>query len=96
MKDIIIAFDVDGTLLNNEGIPPKTPAHLRPATPLNLEIVMLMQLLTKHMKNTKRMAKELGIGYTHYTEILNNKRALSFKGTAAAYKLGVPALTLLK
>lgn len=53
MKEIIIAFDIDGTILNNEGIPPATPHHLRPATPLNLEVVMLMQLLTKCMKNTR-------------------------------------------
>lgn len=52
MKEIIIAFDIDGTLLNNEGIPPETPTHLRPQCGVNLEIVMLMQILSK-MKNTK-------------------------------------------
>lgn len=26
MNEIVIAFDVDGTILNNEGIPPETPA----------------------------------------------------------------------
>jgi len=36
MKEIIIAFDVDGTLLNNEGM-----------------TVLLLQILSKKMKNTK-------------------------------------------
>ena len=52
MKEIIIAFDVDGTLLNNEGIPPATPVHVRPPTSVNLEAIMLLQILSK-MKNTK-------------------------------------------
>lgn len=53
MKEVIIAFDVDGTILNNEGIPPETPPHLRPRTPVNLEVILLIQLLSKQMKNTK-------------------------------------------
>lgn len=53
MDEIVIAFDVDGTLLNNEGIPPETPVHVRPQTTVNLEIVMLLQILSKKMKNTK-------------------------------------------
>lgn len=53
MKETIIAFDIDGTLLNNEGISPETPSYLRPATPLNLEVVLLLQILSKKMKNTK-------------------------------------------
>lgn len=53
MKEIVIAFDVDGTILNNEGIPPETPIHQRGRCPLNVEIVMLMQLLSKYMKNTR-------------------------------------------
>jgi len=52
MKEIIIAFDIDGTLLNNEGIPPATPPHLRPKTSVNLEIVLLLQILYR-MKNTR-------------------------------------------
>lgn len=52
MKEIIIAFDVDGTLLRNEGIPPETPTHLRPRVGLNLNIVSLLQILSG-MKNTK-------------------------------------------
>ena len=52
MKEITIAFDIDGTILNNEGILPETPVHLRPKTPVNLEIVMLMQIMAK-MKNTR-------------------------------------------
>lgn len=52
MKEIIIAFDVDGTILNNEGIPPTTPTHLRPRCGLNLEAITLLQILSK-MKNTK-------------------------------------------
>lgn len=53
MKQITIAFDIDGTLLNNEGVPPATPAHQRPPTSVNLEIVMLMQILSRNMKNTR-------------------------------------------
>lgn len=52
MKEIIIAFDIDGTLLNNEGISPGTPTHLRPRTGINLEALQLLQILSK-MKNTK-------------------------------------------
>jgi phosphoserine phosphatase len=52
MKQITIAFDIDGTLLNNEGIPPATPPHLRPKTSVNLEAVMLLQILSR-MKNTR-------------------------------------------
>lgn len=53
MKEIIIAFDIDGTLLNNEGIPPETPNYLKPQHGVNLEVVMLLQILSKKMKNTK-------------------------------------------
>lgn len=53
MKEIVIAFDVDGTILNNEGIPPETPTHLRPKLGLNLEVISLIQLLAKKMKNTR-------------------------------------------
>lgn len=53
MKEIVIAFDVDGTILNNEGIPPATPPHLRPKTSVNLEIILLLQLLAKYMKNSR-------------------------------------------
>ena len=53
MKEIVIAFDIDGTLLNNEGIPPATPPHLRPKCSVNLEIIMLLQILSRKMKNTK-------------------------------------------
>ena len=53
MKEIIIAFDVDGTILNNEGVPPETAPAFRPQTSVNLEVVMLLQILSKYMKNTK-------------------------------------------
>lgn len=53
MKEIIIAFDVDGTILNNEGILPETPIYLRPPTSVNLEVILLLQILSKKMKNTK-------------------------------------------
>jgi len=53
MKEIIIAFDVDGTILNNEGIKPETPTYLRPRMGLNLEVVTLIQILSKKMKNSK-------------------------------------------
>lgn len=52
MKEIIIAFDIDGTLLNNEGIQPETPTYLRPRCGVNLEAVVLLQILSK-MKNTR-------------------------------------------
>jgi len=52
MKEIIICFDIDGTLLNNEGIPPQTPHYLRPKCGINLEAVMILQILSR-MKNTK-------------------------------------------
>jgi phosphoserine phosphatase len=53
MKEIVIAFDVDGTILNNEGIPPETPTHLRPRCGVNLEVILLIQILAKKMKNTR-------------------------------------------
>lgn len=53
MEEIIIAFDIDGTILNNEGILPETPTYLRPRMGLNLEVVTLIQILSKKMKNTK-------------------------------------------
>lgn len=53
MKEIIIAFDIDGTILNNEGIPTESPVHLRPQCGVNLEVIMLLQILSKKMKNTK-------------------------------------------
>lgn len=53
MKQIIISFDCDGTILNNEGIPPETPTHLRPRCGVNLEVIMLIQILSKKMKNTR-------------------------------------------
>lgn len=53
MKEITIAFDIDGTILNNEGIPPETPTHLRPRHGLNLEVIMLLQILSKKMKNSR-------------------------------------------
>lgn len=53
MKEIVIAFDVDGTILNNEGIPPTTPSHLRPRCGVNLEVTQLIQILSRKMKNTR-------------------------------------------
>lgn len=53
MDEIIIAFDVDGTILNNEGIKPETPQYLRPRMGLNLEVITLIQILSRKMKNTK-------------------------------------------
>ena len=53
MKEIIIAFDIDGTLLNNESILPGTPHYLRNECTVNLEIILLMQILSTKMKNTK-------------------------------------------
>ena len=53
MKETIIAFDVDGTILNNEGVSPGTPPHMREPAHVNLEIVLLLRILSKHMKNTR-------------------------------------------
>lgn len=43
----------------------------------------------------KQMAHSLGIGYTHYIEIIVGSRNLSFGGVINAYKLGIPAKILL-
>ena len=53
MKEIVIAFDIDGTILNNEGIPPETPVAFRPKSGVNLEVIQLIQILSKKMKNTR-------------------------------------------
>lgn len=53
MKEVIIAFDIDGTILNNEGVPPETPPHLRPPAPVNLEAVLLLQILSRRLKNAR-------------------------------------------
>ena len=45
MKQIIIAFDIDGTILNNEGA-------IRD-NGINLPVVQLMEILKKKMKNTR-------------------------------------------
>lgn len=47
MKETVIAFDVDGTILNNEGIPSDIPSGL------NLEVVTLIQIFSTKMKNTR-------------------------------------------
>lgn len=52
MTEIIIAFDIDGTILNNEGVPPGTPPHLRDPASVNIEAVILLQILAK-MKNSR-------------------------------------------
>lgn len=44
----------------------------------------------------KEMSKELGIGYTHYIEVLNGRRQLSLKGIRRAYDIGVPGKVLLQ
>jgi phosphoserine phosphatase len=53
MDEIIIAFDVDGTILNNNGIPPETPTHLRPRCGVNLEVITLIQILSQKIKNSR-------------------------------------------
>ena len=45
MKEITIAFDIDGTILNNEG-------SLRD-NGVNIPIVQLMEILSAKMKNTR-------------------------------------------
>ena len=54
MKEILIAFDVDGTLISNKGIDPNTPTHMRPKLGLNLNAITLLQILSE-MKNTRIM-----------------------------------------
>lgn len=51
MKEVIIAFDINGTLLNDSGVPAQGFTYA-PAT-INLEVVLLIQLLSKHIKNSK-------------------------------------------
>ena len=43
-----------------------------------------------------RMAKALGIGSSHYSEIVNGKRDLPYSAACLAYEVGVPASVLLK
>lgn len=45
MKQIIVAFDVDGTILNNEGATSDNG--------INLPVVQLMEVLKRKMKNTR-------------------------------------------
>lgn len=52
MDQIIIAFDIDGTLLSNEGIPPGTLPYERTRTSVNLEAILLLQILSK-LKNSR-------------------------------------------
>lgn len=68
MEEIIIAFDIDGTVLNNEGIPPGTPSHLRPKTSVNLDVILLIQILSRKMKNTRIIAWSGG-GKDHAEEV---------------------------
>jgi len=51
MKNLTVAFDVDGTILNNKDIILGTPSHLRPKQGMNLEVILLMQIFAKKMKN---------------------------------------------
>lgn len=53
MREIIIAFDVDGTILNNENNVGDAPAYLKPSEGVNLEVVLLMQILAKKIKNSR-------------------------------------------
>ena len=53
MKEILVAFDVDGTILNNRGVQPGSPSYARFDNGCNYEVVMLMELLCTKMKNTK-------------------------------------------
>lgn len=53
MKEVIIAFDVDGTILNNQGVQPGTPLYQRFDNGVNLEIALLMEILSRKMKNVK-------------------------------------------
>lgn len=54
MKKLIIAFDIDGTILNNEAGTP-IPKGMIPSTTsaINIEITLLLQILSKAFKNTK-------------------------------------------
>lgn len=43
-----------------------------------------------------KMAMELGIQRSHYSEIIKRKRGLPLKATKMAYSIGVPANVLLQ
>lgn len=54
MKEIIIAFDIDGTLLNNEvGMAVPKGIYVSNPSPINIEMVLLLQLLAECFKNIK-------------------------------------------
>lgn len=69
MKEIVIAFDIDGTILNNEGIPPQSPLELRATHGVNIEVIQLMHLLKKFTKNT-RIIVWSGGGKSYAEEII--------------------------
>lgn len=54
MKEIIIAFDIDGTILNND-VGASIPKGIMVSSPsaINIEIILLLQLLSECFKNIK-------------------------------------------
>lgn len=58
MKEIVIAFDIDGTILNNE------------TGGVNLEVIQLMALLKKKIKNS-RVIVWSGGGADYANQIVN-------------------------
>lgn len=46
--------------------------------------------------NQSRMAMELGMERSHYSEFVNGKRGLPYKAICKAYELGVPYTVLLQ
>ena len=43
-----------------------------------------------------RMAQAIGIGKSHYSEVISGKRALPYKAACRAFEIGVPAEILLQ
>lgn len=60
-------------------------------------VVDALRFRAEQMNYTdQRMAKELGMQPSHYSEVLKGKRGLSIKATKKAFALGVPAEVLLQ
>lgn len=69
MRQVVVAFDVDGCILNNENIIASTPAYLRPPEGVNIEVILLIQILKKKIKNS-RIIVWSGGGKDYATQIV--------------------------
>lgn len=60
-------------------------------------IAEALRFRAEQMRYTdRRMAKELGMQPSHYSEVLKGKRALPMRATKRAFAMGVPAKVLLQ